>query len=476
MGEGILSTTATADDAIHSMLMRLVANKTVPLVAKLAVVLTWACMIWRTQDTLQKLEEELPPLAPSLERSFYKQTTGSGKQFGSFQKKRRQRLMPRVTNESEKKIPKDSNRKDIESVKEGGLRFLVFQGNIQGQGAGNHMNGLLAAHLLGDEFNRIVCVSPVFRDFLQAFEPIHPAAVKHCPRVFEELERYLDEKYPARRERERDRIAKGRQPEQWRPPRENLIEMINFNGPPNECDVQAKLASNTSVWYLRANHYPQWPSSSIPENYFEKYYRPTKDLLKLLPNPPPKIVVHLRKEDGPRDRRKGLDEDSFKALGEYLKQYQSPPPYLVTNHVEWYDYFARYNWDHPTWEKVVHSAYLTAFHSASNTMTHKLPRQARMAKQSNVDKNKEQILQLWSDWYTCLTATTVYHTFSDFSASAIRWKDSLSESSRVIRGYNATTQQLELVPEWWRRGQGKSTVLPLVDRPISDLLNCNYTK
>ena len=44
-------------------------------------------------------------------------------------------------------------------------KFLVFTGLLAGQGEGNVMAGLLAAHLLGYEFNRTVCVADSYESF-----------------------------------------------------------------------------------------------------------------------------------------------------------------------------------------------------------------------------------------------------------------------------------------------------------------------
>ena len=61
------------------------------------------------------------------------------------------------------------------------IKFLYFLPIRVGQGTGNIISGLLAAHLLGDEFGRIVCVSSTYKEFLMAFAPINAQAVLHCP-------------------------------------------------------------------------------------------------------------------------------------------------------------------------------------------------------------------------------------------------------------------------------------------------------
>jgi hypothetical protein len=60
---------------------------------------------------------------------------------------------------------------------------------------------------------------------------------------------------------------------------------------------------------------------------------------------PPKTVVHLQKADNIAVRREEvLDSATIEALGKGLLCDR----YLVTNHVEWYDYFAQpFHWKHP---------------------------------------------------------------------------------------------------------------------------------
>lgn len=326
------------------------------------------------------------------------------------------------------------------------LKFILFQGDLRGQGVGNHMNGLLAAHLLGDEFQRVVCVSPAFAEFTLAFDPIHPLATQHCPQVIETATTQS--------------LKKGRRRSYSLPPKHLLLEFANYysaahNKNLNECDLKQKLASDTPVWFLRTNMYPQWPDATfIPNNYFDRFYQPKQILQALLPSPPPSVVVHLRKEDGPSDQRGGLDNATLQALGEYfITAMEHQRPFLVTNHVAFYIFFEHLQWRHPPWETVVHSALLNGNAFIGQTLSHR----------------EQQKLQLWADWYTCLKADTVYHTFSDFSASAIHWQDPTSQSSRIIRGYNTTTQRLELAVEWWRQ-ERKERALPLVQR--TKLHNC----
>lgn len=378
----------------------------------LAVLASWFCLLWQSQENLRHLEivNELPPLLTQRSQNI----TSLGNTF--------------YKNDQGKK-----------------LRFMVFQGDLPGQGAGNILNGLLAAHLLADEFDRILCISPAYADFLLAFDPVESNSVQFCPQVLKAWEAQMNATNPLKR---------GRKRSYKHPPDELLIQFTNFDqNLVDECELKQQLASDTPVWFLRNNMYPRWPTNdnNVQDNYFEKHYQPNKDLTQLLPRPFPSTVVHLRKEDGPGDLRNGLDESTLNALGDYL---EGQSPYLVTNHVEFYPYFRGRRWSHPNWETVVHSAVLNGNYAA---------REYRL----------QQKLQMWADWYILLQAKTVYHTFSDFSASAVHWMDPTSQSSRVIRGYNSTAHKLDLDVEWWRRQVGQPWMSPLVGRSTEQMLHCS---
>jgi hypothetical protein len=312
-------------------------------------------------------------------------------------------------------------------------RYIVFIPITGGQGTGNVIAGLLAAHLLALEFNRIVCVSPLYQKFLDAFEPANPVAIEKCPEL---LAGDLPTRTP-----------------------DNYLSLITFLHAPNECLLKYTLASDVSVLYLESNTYPRWPA--IPYNLFFTNYRAKPALLKALPyKESPTTVVHLREPDGANDARKGLDDDSLKALGKMLP----PDTYLVTNRVEWYDKFEKeYGWSHPEWDEVIHSAYQKSWGVRGSKQ-----RQSHIV--HTFDREKQN-LQMWCDWYTMLTAKFVYHTHSDFSISAIHWQNL---DSRTIMGLNATTGELELEEESWRiSGETER----LVDRTVggkgtSDLREC----
>ncbi|GKY98610.1 hypothetical protein MPSEU_000817700 [Mayamaea pseudoterrestris] len=335
-------------------------------------------------------------------------------------------------------------------------RFIIFQPIQAGQGLGNIVSGLLAAHLLGEEFNRIVCVSNEYSDFLQMFEPIHELVVKHCRYAFEQ---YRNTSLAQRHEQS--------------------IRLVTFEQAPNECFLQQNLRDGPDVVYMVLNTYPRWPripTTDVNTTYFSKYYRPTRKLLQALPwktastadsdgalsnlrakmqkqqllDNPPTTVVHLRQSDGAQDQRKGLDEATFMALGKLLPS----DTFLVTNRVDWYDYFSKeFGWKHPEWITVIHSALHKQWgfrdengqhHNDSNQLVPFIPKTV-----SESDSEKElQVLQMWVDWYTISQAKTVYHTHSDFSISAIHWND--IRNTKTILGFDNAKQELIIVDESWR--------------------------
>ena len=143
-------------------------------------------------------------------------------------------------------------------------KYLIFDGFMKGQGAGNTVSGLLAAHLFGLEFDRIVCISEGFQIFHSAFESIVPEVLADCPDV-------LKEKVQKR------------------------ISFHSFGTAPDECRLKEKLSSSTRIISMKGNTYPRWPV--IPDNFFFTFYKAKPDLLMMLPydpKVPPKTVVHLR--------------------------------------------------------------------------------------------------------------------------------------------------------------------------------------
>jgi len=377
--------------------------------------------------------------------------------------------LAKTDNDNNNKI--DAHGTQVAAVKtdHANYRFLIFHKVHEAQGAGNHMHGLLAAHLLADEFQRSVCVSPYYTEFHTAFEAIDPVAMQHCPDI---LNRH------------------NKEPPQTRS--EHTIELLNYRlAPTNECAVKDLLASKIRVIHLVANTYPRWPS--IPDENFDffKFYKAKDILLDMLPYPPskpPPIVVHLREADtSGGDSRKGVDADSLKALGEFLPVDESShSPFLVTNNVQWFDLFEKeYGWSHPPWQMVTHSALGYEWEGRKTEATDKggtwwfgagfgnrkeSEKQLLQKKYDSIRKrlegNEWETLKLWADWYTLLRAQKVYHTYSDFSLSAVHW---MNTWSRTYDGIKKETGELILLEENWII-DGESP--RLVDRTGADLKHC----
>jgi hypothetical protein len=299
-------------------------------------------------------------------------------------------------------------------------RYLVFKPIVGGQGTGQAMNGLLASHLLGDEFDRVVCVTPTYKSFRDAFQPVFPQAIQDCPTL------NLN-------------------------PKPKLIPLINYHSAPDECALKKELSSNKQIVYLVGNTYPRW--RQVPNCYFTRFYKPRPSLQSMLPwSEPPSTVVHLRKGDRENtDPRAGLDTKTLKALGEALPSVT----FLVANNVNWFDFFAeKYGWRHPEWHAVQHSAF-RSFMS--------------WGKRGDLTEKDYSVtlqdLQMWSDWFTILSAKKVWHTHSDFSLSAIHW---MNIESKTITGVDANGN-LQLIDESWRR---ESLFAPLLDRTEENLANC----
>lgn len=303
-------------------------------------------------------------------------------------------------------------------------RYIVFKPIPFGQGTGQAMNGLLAAHLLGEEFNRIVCVTPTYKPFHVAFESVHPQAIQDCPSL--KLQR-----------------------------KPKLISLINYNYGPDECKLKEELSSEKQIVYIVGNSYPRWPT--VPDNYFTHFFKPTATLKNALPwTKPPSTVVHLRKADrDASDPRLGLDTKTLQALGKALPS----NTFLVTNNVNWFDYFSgKFQWTHPNWRAVRHNAFKSFLWG-------------QRGKDDLSDKDRSdqaQDLQMWSDWYSILCAKRVWHTHSDFSLSAIHW---MNVESKTIMGVDEAGE-LKLLDEPWIR---ETRPPRLKDRGPEDLVSCKET-
>ncbi|KAL7551678.1 hypothetical protein ACHAWF_014860 [Thalassiosira exigua] len=318
-------------------------------------------------------------------------------------------------------------------------RYLIFTPIKSGQGQGNHMAGLLATHLLGDEFDRIVCISHEYSSFLDAFESVHPWAIAKCPEILGE-----------------DSSGKG-----LRRTGEEYLRLITYETDPDECVLREKLMSGPDVLYITSNTYPRW--SLVPRNYFFRFYRPKTKLLAALPCcngrddlennhfGTPDIVVHLREGDGGRDTRKGTDSKSLDSLGNLLPRNTT---YLVTNRVEWYDKFSsEYGWRNSGWHSVTHSALKKTW----GVLGKKYMGVTGVQTTSKDDQN----LQLWADWYTILIAEQVYHTHSDFSISAVHFVGA-TNSKTIAAGYSEELGQVELSSEYFIKEESP----PLVERSL----------
>jgi hypothetical protein len=124
--------------------------------------------LWRTQIFLDALEEEGHFSIPVLlfrKHAATKTATASNGDLISSQSDDSQRIANTQANQSlpiQKTITNQQLTPHDPSI-EG--KFIVFIPIAGGQGTGNIIAGLLAAHLLALEFNRIVCVSPLYKAF-----------------------------------------------------------------------------------------------------------------------------------------------------------------------------------------------------------------------------------------------------------------------------------------------------------------------
>ena len=296
-------------------------------------------------------------------------------------------------------------------------RFLIFRPPFEAaQGVGNIMQGLLAAHALGFEFDRVVCVSHEWEDFLGAFDMLDPLC------------------------------ASLTLPEDPMEKHKHTLWLLSFGKlPVNECRLKQRLGGTEPFLYIVANTYPRWPRELATKVTFENHYRLRADLQKVLPwKAPPSTVVHLRQPDDPAvDPRAGLEPETLKALGDKLPSLT----FLVTNQVSYYQYFeSNFGWSHPPWTGVRHSAKPKLSWGATKN-------------------RKEELLELWSDWWTLYKAKQVYHTHSDFSLSAINWSGK-DDNSYSIQGVSS---EGDLSLE--QRATAQTKILPLIQR--AELKNCH---
>ena len=307
------------------------------------------------------------------------------------------------------------------------------------------MNGLLSAHLLADEYDRIVCVDPNFRAFLRAFEPLQTK---------EEVEFCASEWYAHKQSTKGDKKDQAKD-----------CKVVTFSvGTLNECTLRECLSHDGPITFT-GNIYPRW--SHVSKDYFATHYQPTKVLEAIVPwHPnPPDVVVHLRKEDGPKDNRKGLDDDTFHALGKMLPK----DTFLVTNNVEWYSWFeTNYGWKNSGWFEVKHSI-LTKTWGNRGDPDQQEAVETRVANKLNITVEELHELTMYSDWYTLASAKeNVLHTHSEFSSSAVHWMN--KESKTIMGMWEDGDQMLDLIDEEWIR-DGETP--RLIDRTLDMLKNCD---
>lgn len=177
-------------------------------------------------------------------------------------------------------------------------------------------------------------------------------------------------------------------------------------------------------------------------------------------------------EDGRSDPRKGLDPLTLDTLGAFLSKdagSNTDRPYLVTNHVSWFDFFGtKYGFDHPEYDIVTHSATRVKWGDRKES------RKGFGQYPETKEEKERQIRQMWCDWLTLLLAKKVVHTHSDFSLSAVHWMGSDDPDqhgdiiwSRTIIGVK--NNELILEKESWVT---EPTMKRLVDRHGEELAHC----
>jgi len=373
----------------------------------------------------------------------------------------------RNNNQQHSVLDRFEGRSSIDGTIQG--RYILFNGLERKQGFGNGLQGLLAAHLLGLEFNRIVCVNPdTWTGFFLGFRQRYDLA-NECNQMlqtYRQLIKPSNDNDKNNNKSNNNNKKRSTRPQQTFP----VVRIWNLGLTMDECEVRPMLASSDiPLIIFSGDTYPRWPA--VPDNdFFHQYYEPTDELLSMLPwknlPTPPEVVVHLRESDNNYEdpQRRGMDEASLDALGKLLPS----STYLVTNKVELLDTFEQtFGWSHNDWTTVQHSASLHQImkHWGKRKATSTKNQQRRSSNKKKLDEQQLQTMQLWCDWYTILNAREVYHTESDFSASAIHWANIYP--SKVIRGISSPeSRELILVEEQWRQ---TGDAILLRDRPEETL-------
>lgn len=262
-------------------------------------------------------------------------------------------------------------------------RFALFRNGGRGQGIGNIMNGLLAVHLLAIKYNRICCVSD-WSQFSLAFVSNNDHVCK---------------------------LIVGEKSE-------HQISLWNFG--PNMIDrncwlAQARcdnlLRSEEKIIEFTGNDYPFEIFPALGRELFDKLYRPSALLLSYFPDSYkiPETVLHLRVGDDFSDRRSGLN---IRTQMFFIHTFPNTS-FIISNNQIINDRFKAAGW--------------RAYKSSPGQM-HTVSL-----------NNKDLIMKAWRDWYTIFQASSVYHTPSAFSESAIR--ASGTSSRRIIKDFDATTEK-----------------------------------
>jgi hypothetical protein len=333
--------------------------------------------------------------------------------------------------------------------------FLIYiLPKLTGQGLGNIISGILAAHRLAEEFQRTICHMGSYSSFDQAFKWKDLDHIQKCEEVLLDVDSW----------------------ENRRPNSFNTIVQYNYDetSVQSECNIKELLLNYQQypILYYKGNTYPRWPTNTItlsdendqmqtpshkqnqPRDYFHEKFKPTTHLVDIIPwniDNPPSIVVHLRDSDGKFDERAGLDNQTLSLLADELNNIASTSVdtdashhknkysnsknknnnhiFLVTNRVEWYDKFPE--WGHPNWSLVHHSAL------GRISWGRRRDNEILITDYSKSRSKEEEALQMWADWYTLLNAKRIYHTMSDFSRSASRWNEKIQ--SFTIVGSATTT-------------------------------------
>ena len=273
--------------------------------------------------------------------------------------------------------------------------WIRYHAPVRGQGSGNLMLGLLAAHLLARYYKREVCVDwPHFNEAFRSFLP--------CPSDI------LN--------------AKATTVSRW-----------NFGETSLEHDVACHMASNARVVAWEGNDvgvgnergeaFLRQKDSAETRAWlgtvFDREYTPSESLRDLLPSahqPYPSSVVHLRVGDGCPEDDDAAECDfrgPFKTLGANWSTLAAelrrcaPNATLLADRQSVFQKLPGYGRQHAF---VRERRRLVSGHSIS----------ARRTSEANFDHlNMHNHLAAWADWYLLTRAETVYHTASGFSESAI---------------------------------------------------------